>query len=479
MTATHSVVVVGGGISGLSCAYALRRAGLDAVLLESSDRPGGVIRSERRDAWLFEHGPQSFTATGPLMTLIREIGLGEQIARGDPRAPRFVLVDGALVPAPLSPPAFFASSLFGWGTKLAIFRDLFGRSRPPDDDESIGQFIRRKFSAELLEKLVGPFVSGVYAGDPERLSLRSAFPMLHAAELAKGSLIRGMFAAAKVEKAKRKGPRERPTVLSFREGNEMLPRALAARLGDALRLKTEVTRIAKNPSSATQRFSLDVTRGGHSETLSCEHLVVATPPDTAGGLLAALEPAFQAQLSAIEFAAVAVVSLGYPKQDIARDVNGFGFLVPRSSGLRLLGTVWNSSLFPGRAPEGLVLMTSFLGGATDPGITALSSAALADLAHRELSPILQIQQPPVFSHVRLYPRALPQYNLGHAARLDRLEKLRAAFPGLWFAGNYWKGPAVGACCEFGLELASSILAQRPALTASRSHSTTSPARENS
>ena len=447
MTATHAVVVVGGGISGLVCAYALRRAGLDAVLLESSDRPGGVIRSERRDAWLFEHGPQSFTATGPLMTLIREIGLDEQIARGDSRAPRFVLVDGALVPAPLSPPAFFASSLFGWGTKLAIFRDLFGHSRPPAEDESIAQFIRRKFSLELLEKLVGPFVSGVYAGDPERLSLRSAFPMLHAAELAKGSLIRGMFAAAKVEKAKRKGPRERPTVLSFREGNEMLPRALAARLGDALRLKTAVTRIAKNPSSATQRFSLDVTRGGHSETLSCEHLVVATPPDTAGGLLAALEPAFQAQLSAIEFAAVAVVSLGYPKQDIARDVNGFGFLVPRSSGLRLLGTVWNSSLFPGRAPEGHALLTSFVGGATDPAAAKLSHEELASLVHGEISGLLSMKTTPVFSNVTSWPRALPQYNLGHGERLTTVANSCLRLPGLWLAGNYLRGPAIGSCVE--------------------------------
>jgi oxygen-dependent protoporphyrinogen oxidase len=465
MTASHSLVVVGGGISGLVCAYALRRAGLDAVLLESSDRPGGVIRSERHDAWLFEHGPQSFTATGPLLGLIREIGLEEQIVRGDSRAPRFVLVNGALERAPLNPAAFFGSSLFGWGTKFSILRDLFGRSYPPAEDESIAQFIRRKFSAELLEKLVGPFVSGVYAGDPERLSLRSAFPQLHAAELAKGSLIRGMLTAAK----KKKGPRERPTLLSFREGNEMLPQALAERLGDSLRLRTEVTRIEENDSSATRRFSLEVTRGGHGETLFCERLVVATPPDTSGRLLAGLDPAFETHLGAIEFSAVAVVSLGYEKQHIARDVSGFGFLVPRSAGLRILGTVWNSSLFPGRAPEGQVLMTSFLGGATDPGIALLSPAALADLAHRELAPLLQIQQQPVFSHVHVYPRALPQYNLGHSARLARLEKLRAAFPGLWFAGNYWNGPAVGSCSEFGLETAAAILAGSAAPAATGQH----------
>ncbi len=209
---------MGGGISGLVCAYALRKAGIDAQLVEASPRPGGVIRSERRDGFLLELGPQSFNGTAPLIELCRDLGIEGQLVQAPRHAARYVLVDGALRQVPLSPPAFFASSLFSAGTKWSILRDLFGRSRPPEEDESVAAFVRRKFSAELLEKLVGPFVSGIYAGDPERLSLRGAFAQLHAAEKSAGSIVRGMMRAARAKK----GPRERPTLLSFRDGNETL-----------------------------------------------------------------------------------------------------------------------------------------------------------------------------------------------------------------------------------------------------------------
>lgn len=457
MTTSHSAVVVGGGISGLSCAFALRGAGLDAVLLEAAPRPGGVIRSECRDGWLFEHGPQSFTATAPLMDLIREIGLQSAVTPADSRAPRFVLVNGSLVPVPLSPPAFFSSCLLGWRTKLSLLGDLFSRSRPPEPDESIAAFIRRKFTPELLERLVGPFVSGIYAGDPERLSLRSSFPLLHAAEKAKGSLIRGMFAVSKAEKAARprKGPRERPALISFRDGNEALPQALGRHLGGALWLSAELRRIEHTPSLA-RRFSLRVLRGEREETLSCDHLILATPPGRASDLLASLDPKFGQLLGGIEFAPIAVVSLGYQVRQIAREMTGFGFLVPRSAGLRLLGSVWNSSLFPGRAPEGCVLFANFLGGASDPAIASLPPHALVEIARREIAPILRIQGEPVFSEVRAYEHAIPQYNLGHSARLVAIESLRAKFPGLWLAGSYWKGPAVYSCAEYGLETAAAV-----------------------
>lgn len=459
MTTSHAAVVVGGGISGLSCAFALRRAGLDAIVLESAERPGGVIRSERRDGWLFEHGPQSFTATAPLMGLIREIGLEPEVTRADPRAPRYVLVNGELVPVLFSPAAFFGSSLLGWKTKFRLLADLFSRSRPPEPDESLADFVRRKFTPELLERLAGPFVSGIYAGDPERLSLRSAFPLLYAAEKAKGSLIRGMFAVAKAEKAGRpqKEPRERSSLISFRDGNEALPRALGRYLAESLWLQSTLRQIEYTPSSS-RRFSLRVLRGDREETLLCDHLILAVPPGRAGDLLAHLDPLFARHLGAIEFASIAVVSLGFEAGQISHSMDGFGFLVPRSAGLRLLGSVWNSSLFPGRAPEGCVLFANFLGGASDPAIAQLPPSELIEIARRELSPILGIEGQPVFSEVRVYSSAIPQYNLGHSTRLAAISSLREKFPGLWLAGSYWKGPAVYSCAEFGLETAAAVIA---------------------
>ena len=227
MTAHVPTLVVGAGISGLVCAYALRKAGVDAQVIESNATPGGVIRSERRDGYLLEFGPQSFNATSALVNLCRELHIDDQLLPAPANAPRYVLVKGGLRPVPLSPPAFVTSSLFGPLTKLRVLRDILGRSTPPQSDESVAAFVRRKFSRELLDTLVGPFVSGIYAGDPEKLSLRSAFPQLYEAEKSAGSVIRGLLFSAK----KRSAPAERPTLQTFREGNQTLIQALAANLG--------------------------------------------------------------------------------------------------------------------------------------------------------------------------------------------------------------------------------------------------------
>jgi oxygen-dependent protoporphyrinogen oxidase len=184
--------------------------------------------------------------------------------------------------------------------------------------------------------------------------------------------------------------------------------------------------------------------------------VLAVPPGIAGTLLEGLHGDFEKQLSGVDYAGVAVVSLGYRKKDVSHSLDGFGFLVPRSSGLSNLGTVWNSSLFPGRAPDGEALMTSFAGGATNPAALQQSETVVAETIHKELTPLLGIQKDPVFSNVTIWPRALPQYNLGHTARLAVLEKLRSKFPGLYFAGNYLNGPAIGTCVEQALKVADEI-----------------------
>ena len=452
MTPHTSALVVGAGISGLVCAYALRKAGIDAQIVEASDRPGGVIRSERRDGFLLELGPQSFAGTAPLRQLCRELGIEGELLEAPRRAPRFVLVGGALREVPLSPLAFFASSLFGFGTKWNILRDVFGVSHPPEQDESIAAFVRRKFSAELLEKLVGPFVSGIYAGDPEQLSLRGAFPQLHEAEKSAGSIVRGMIRSAE----KNDAPRERPSLLTFREGNETLIRALAANLGDALRCNAEVIAIQRRTKSSVAGYEVCLSVSGRDETLEVDHLIVATPTNAAAELLRQVGAGFENALQGISYAPVAVVSLRYRKNAVGRVLDGFGFLVPRSAGLEILGSVWNSSLFPGRAPEGHVLLTSFVGGTTNPQAVTRSKEELSSLVHREIAPLLDIKEAPVFSSVNVYRRAIPQYTLGHTDRLAALSALWKKYPGLWLAGNYFRGPAIGVCAEQALAVADEI-----------------------
>jgi oxygen-dependent protoporphyrinogen oxidase len=442
-------LVVGGGISGLVCAYSLQKAGIELQLVEASQRPGGVIHSVSRGGFLFELGPQSFSGTAALRQLCSELAISDQLLEAPTRAPRYVLVEGKLQPVPMSPPAFIMSSLINGSTKRALVRDIFGKSIPPDADESVASFIRRKFSAQLLDRLVGPFVSGVYAGDPERLSIRSTFPQLHEAEKAAGSIVRGMMRPAKAKK----GPRERPTLNTFRGGNETLVLALAGKLGPSLRTGLRVTEISR-PNDGS--FDVHFGGQGQEESVSTKSLIFATPTDVTGNLLAQLDPSFESLLSPIEYAAVAVVSLAYRKSDVDHSLEGFGFLVPRSTGLRVLGTVWNSSLFPGRAPEGHVLLTSFVGGTTDPSAAKLNQQELVTLVHREISPILSIKSEPAFSNVTIWPRALPQYNLGHADRLSAISQHLSDFNGIKLVGNYLQGPAIGSCVEQALAVAEEV-----------------------
>jgi len=325
-------------------------------------------------------------------------------------------------------------------------RDIVGKSIPPDADESVADFVRRKFSPQLLDRLAGPFVSGIYAGDPERLSLRSAFPQLYEAEMTTGSIVRGMLRLAK----SRKSPRERPILLTFRQGNETLIRALANKLGPAVLSETAVTEISRQQDGS---FAIRLQSHGREESLSAGSVILATPTDIAGKLLGQLDSSFESLLTSIEFAAVAVISLGYYKKDVGHSLNGFGFLVPRSAGLRVLGSVWNSSLFPGRAPEGKALLTSFVGGTTDSTAANLTHQELVSLVHREVWAVLSIKNDPVFSNATIWPRALPQYNLGHGGRLAAVANACSRFPGLVLAGNYLRGPAIGSCVDQALTVA--------------------------
>jgi protoporphyrinogen/coproporphyrinogen III oxidase len=452
MTSSAPAVVIGGGISGLVCAHALTKAGTDALVLEASPRAGGMICSERRDGFLLELGPQSLSGSASLRALCEQLGIAAQVLQAPPNAPRFVLIDGALKEVPLNSLAMLASSLLSVRTKWKIARDAFGTTSPPEREESIAAFVRRKFGAELLDRLAAPFVSGIYAGDPERLSLPSAFPQLYEAEKLTGSVIRGMKRAAKNQKH----PRERQTLLSFRNGNDTLVRGLAEKLGSRLQVATEVLGIAVPRQAATPRFELRLRQAGREETMIADRLVLATPAAVAGVLLRDANPAFEPVLGGIEYAPVAVVSLGYRREDVGHSLEGFGFLAPRSSGLRVLGCVWNSSLFPERAPAGHVLLTSFIGGATDPSAASLSAEDLSEQVHRELAPLLQIRAAAVFSHAQVYRHALPQYNMGHAERLQALARIRGNLPGLFFVGNYLRGPAIGNCVELGIEAAADI-----------------------
>jgi protoporphyrinogen/coproporphyrinogen III oxidase len=443
-------IVIGGGISGLACAYRLREQGVPVLLLEQAQRVGGVIRSIEQDGFLFELGPQSFSSTELLSELIAALGLKANLLEADARAARYILVRGRLVSAPLAPPTLLTTSLLGPRSKWRLLSEPLRCSRPPQGDESVADFVRRKFGEEVLERLVGPFVSGVYAGDPEELSLRSAFPAAYRWEKDFGSVIRGAM------KWSPSGEKRRRTLCSFRGGVATLALALGEKLGEAVECGVSVTSLSRSKTDGESQFELQVDTQGRGEHLSAAAVIVATPARLAGQILRGISASFADPLARIEYAPVAVVCAGYRREQVANPLRGFGFLVPRVEGLRLLGTVWNSSLFPGRAPEGKVVLSSFAGGATDPEFCRLDEAQLADRIGQELAGVLGISGPPVARLVHRDAHALPQYNLGHEKITAALRELLDGVPGLFLTGNYLEGPAIGACIEQAFETANSV-----------------------
>ena len=443
-------IVIGGGISGLACAYRLRQMAIPVRLLERTERAGGVIGSVEQDGFLFELGPQSFTSTELLSELMDSLGLGQELLRANPRAPRFVLAGGQLHRAPLSLQELLTTSLLGPATKWRLFTEAFRKSQPAEPDESLAHFVRRKFGAELLDHFVGPFVSGVYAGDPERLSLRSAFPAVYRWEKEHGSVLRG---AMKSRPAKSK---PRATLCSFRGGVATLVRALSEKLGDAVCYRASVASVSRRGANGKSPFELQMTTNGKAELVTASAVVVATDTASAARLLGNLSGPFRGDLDRIEYAPVAVVGAGYRREQVGHPADGFGFLVARKEGLRTLGCVWNSSLFPGRAPDGMVNFTSFAGGATDPELCQWSEGRIAETMAREVENVLRISGPPVTRIVRRYARALPQYNLGHGQTIAALREACARVPGLFLTGNYFDGPAIGACVEHAFGVAQSV-----------------------
>jgi oxygen-dependent protoporphyrinogen oxidase len=448
--AAYPVLVIGGGISGLACAYHLREAGIPVRALEAGSRPGGVIATKQKDGFRFELGPQSFLSTEPLLALIDALGLRDQLLHANPRAPRYILVDGRLVPAPLAPPSLLTTPLFSAGAKWRLLTEILRRSRPPIEDESIAAFVRRKFGDELLNRFVAPFVSGVYAGDPERLSLRAAFPKLHEFEARYGSVLRGAMKSRPAKGTPRAG------LCSFRDGMEALPRALAARLGNSLLLETSVAGVRHGKANGRPWFEVDIAHHNRSETLAASAVVIATSTNIASQILLGLSDKFAPIFSRIEYAPVAVVSACYRREQIQRPPDGFGFLVPRREGLHVLGTVFNSALFPGRAPDGMDCFTSFAGGATDSKFCELSDEEITETICAEVARVLGITGKPVATNLHRYARALPQYNLGHAQNVKSLEALTVAMPGLFLAGNYLSGPSIGACVEQAYRTAEAV-----------------------
>jgi len=463
---TRKVAVVGGGIAGLAVSYELieraeRAPGsVEILCLEASHRPGGNIRTEREQGFLIEWAANGFLDSAPAtITLVRRLGLEPLRSRAAAER-RFVFRRGRLREVPLSPRAFLGSGALSPLGKLRVLAEpLVPRRKPTADEESVFDFAARRIGREAASVLVDAMVRGVFAGDARRLSLEACFPAMRRMETEHGGLFRALLARRRAARAGNEGEGEAGggaggpagVLTSFRAGMQQLTDGLAAALGPRLELGTAVQQISDR---GRRGFRLLPARGA---PLDVDAVVVTCPAWRAAPMLESLDRDIAGALGAIRSAPVTVVHCGYRRDALGALPEGFGFLVPRDQGPRILGALWASDIFEERAPAGSLLVTVMAGGAPDPALAELADDELLQVVRGDLERTMRILVAPYFVRIIRHERGIPQYELGHLERLATIERRLGQFPGLWLGGSSLHGVAVNSCIERAAPLAESVL----------------------
>lgn len=457
-TTVLDALVIGAGATGLATAWSVAKAGKAVAVLEASSQVGGNLRTERDGEWQIEHGPNTVIMKPPLYALLEELALLDEVVPANAASSkRFIALDGRPVALPTRLWKAPGNALLGWSAWGALLREPFVR-RGPQDDESLAAFVRRRLGQRVLDRLVDPFVSGVYAGDPQRLSAKAAMPRLVEIEQAHGSLLRGGLARAFAARRRPPAmPREwRGTLFSFAKGLQRL----ADRLGETIAAQPNACLACDRRIERIERAGEYWVAKDHTgQRWRARQLVMSVPAHVAATLLAPHDRKLAELLAAIVYPPVSVVSLGFRQADIGHPLDGFGLLLPRIEHRKTLGVLFPSTLFTGRAPQGHHLLNVFLGGRQSPEVAEQSDAALYEQALTDLSDLLTIHGEPVWQQVVRWPQAIPQYETGHLDRLAAIDAALGAHPGLWLAGNWRGGVAVGDCLENGCQLGETIAQQ--------------------
>ncbi|MFH1723374.1 MAG: protoporphyrinogen oxidase [Elusimicrobiota bacterium] len=456
------VVVVGGGVAGLACAYELGKArgDLEVRLLERSERLGGKILSERTGGLVLEGGPDSFITAKPwALELARELGLeGSLVPTSDRNKDVYIYTrgrlrrypEGLMLLAPTKILPFLASDVVPWTAKLRMGLEWLVPRGDPARDESLGDWARRRFGREALETIVGPVLGGIYAGNPDRLSLASTFPQFKELERRHGSVLRGLRARRR-SASEGRGAGDITMFMTLRNGLIELVEALAGRLPPgAAETRREALSLARTPAGRW-RFEL---AGGSA--LEADAAVLAVQADRAAGLLRSLDGGLADELAGIPFTSTAVVSLGYPAEGFAPPLNGFGFVVDRREARTVVAATFTSTKFPLRVTPDKVLIRCFLGGAGRERTLDMSDGELVGAVRRDLREIMGLDREPETVRVHRWPGANPQYLVGHSARLARITDRLSAYPGLILAGSSYRGVGIPDCVRSGREAARRI-----------------------
>ncbi len=447
------VAVIGAGISGLSAAHFLKRGGAEVEVLEKAGVPGGTIGSKLVDGYLVENGPNSTSETNLVIDeLLSDLSIKEEKVYADENAKyRFILRDGKLHALPSGPGSFFSTKLWTLSAKLRLFGEPFvGRAAY---EESVADFVTRRLGQEFLDYAINPFVAGVYAGNPSELSVRAAFPKLYALEEKYGGLLKGTVKGARERKKRPEKARISSKLFAFKSGMGILPSRIAKSLDRSVRYDVSVEGIKSDGG----KYIVSFLNNRKLENDAFDAVVLSVPSYAAAGIVKSWLPELSSELSKIKYPPVAVAVLGYKREQIKIDLRGFGFLVPEIENRKILGTIWSSSIFPERAPEGSVELTTFVGGSRQPKLAAEPADEIAKVAHKENAALMNIEGDPAFRAVMKWDKAIPQYNIGHLAIIDAVRHVESLHKGFYICSNYREGISVSDCIANGKKTAEAIL----------------------
>jgi len=444
MSYDSEIGIIGGGVSGLSTAYLLNKKGFSVTIYEAQPKPGGALKSHRQEGWIAEFGPNTIMArNNKILDLINDIGLGDDLVFANNHASkRFIVRNGTPVTMPTSLYDFITTELFSTSAKFRLLKEPFIQKWDQTHEENLAEFVKRRLGEEFLDYAINPFVAGVYAGDPEHLSVKHAFEKLYDLEQDYGSLIWGQIRGSKERKNREGTPKTESKLFSFKHGIQQLPEALADNLSHNLLCNSTVKKIQHDKGD----WSVTFEKGASTHTNSHKGIIYTAPLHK----ISTIEFDCKTDISRnnfeeVTYPPIAVIGLGFNKVHIAHKLDGFGMLVPRKEDYKILGTLFNSTLFPNRAPEEHVLLTTFAGGMRNPGVAELSKEELRELVIADLDELLGVIGGPVFEFYKYWPKSIPQYDVGYGEILNTFKEIEKDCPGFIFSGNYRYGISVSDC----------------------------------
>ena len=439
------IAVIGAGISGLTAAYLLSKKGFDITVLEKNNSVGGSIESVFENGFLFDRGPNSALETTPVIgQLIKELELGPELLYASKQAnKRYILRDNKLHSLPMSPQGLIKTKLFSGKAKLRLMAEPFiGRSND-GYYQSLAEFVKRRLGQEFLDYAINPFVAGVYAGRPEDLSVKSAFPKLYALEEKYGGLIVGTIRSIRERKKRAEVAKQSAKMLSFKNGMIALPKAIEKYFEDRIFLSSEVTSIDQNQNGYTVSYQQNDT----INKLYCDAVLSTNPSYSAAKLFSKYDKEFKTHADAIYNPPVLVYYLLYDRKKIKQDLDGFGFLIPAKENKSFLGALWSSVIFSDRTDETKAAFTLFIGGSRNPDFVKEDRETLLTKVRKEFEALMGITANPVFSSERFWEKAIPQYNLGYIEHENFFDDFEKRNPGIFISGNFRGGISVGDCIK--------------------------------